>query len=82
VVLGISTDLPAANLAFKRSAGLSFPLLCDIDREVSLLYGAVTFKQAYYADRITYIIDEHGIITRVYPKVSAATHPQELLEVL
>ena len=81
-LLGISTDTPADNLAFKRSAGFSFPLLCDVDRKVSLLYGAVTFRRAYYADRITYIIDEHGIITHVYPKVSAAAHPQELLEIL
>jgi len=81
-LLGISTDTPADNMAFKRSAGFSFPLLCDVDRKVSLLYGTVTFRQAYYADRITYIIDENGIITHVYPKVSASNHPQELLAVL
>jgi peroxiredoxin len=32
-----------------------------------------------FASRLTYIIDEHGIITHTFPRVSPGTHAQEVL---
>ena len=82
IVLGVSTDPPEENSKFKLEQNLPFPLLSDIRREVCLAYRACSFAKAYYADRITYLIDEQGIITKVYPHVDPRTHADEILAVL
>lgn len=78
-ILGVSTDTPEANLRFKKQQAFPFPLLCDTDRSISMAYGAAGFASAYYANRITYIIDENGIIRKVFPKVDVATHADDLV---
>ena len=82
MVLGISADRPSDNLEFKQKYSLPFSLLCDVGREVSMRYGACSFKKAYYTRRITYLIDEQGLIQRVFGQVDAQTHPQEVLAAL
>jgi thioredoxin-dependent peroxiredoxin len=81
-VLGISVDTPAENLAFKKQNGFQFPLLCDVTREVSMLYGACNFKEAFYTNRISYLIGPDGIIQKAFPEVSAANHADEVLALL
>ena len=39
VVLGISIDSPAANAAFAKQIGVTFPLLSDMNRKVLTAYG-------------------------------------------
>jgi peroxiredoxin Q/BCP len=82
VVLGISVDTPAENQAFRNQYAFTFPLLCDVNREVSMAYGACAFPQAYYTNRITYLIDERGIIDRLFENVSPSAHASELLALL
>ena len=82
MVFGISTDPPAENRIFQKQEGLSFHLLSDVDRKVCLTYGACAFEQAYYANRITYIIDEEGLIQKVFAHVDPNTHAAEILAVL
>ena len=81
-VIGCSFDTVEANAAFARKMGFEFPLLCDVDREVALAYGACDSPNAGYADRITYVIDEDGFITHAFPQVEARTHPQKILAML
>lgn len=47
-----------------------------------MAYGAAGFEKAYYANRITYIINEEGIIEKTFPKVNAATHADDLIAYL
>jgi peroxiredoxin Q/BCP len=75
----MSTDTSADNLEFKAKNKIPFPLLCDIERDVSLMYGACAFRKAYYAVRVTYLIDENGNIRKVFPKVHPANHAKEVL---
>ena len=82
MVLGISTDPPEANQQFHQQQRFPFPLLSDADRTVCIAYGACSFKKAYYANRITYVIDERGIVAKVFPEVQASRHAEELLQVL
>lgn len=82
VVLGISTDKPVDSLSFKKRHLFPFPLLCDVDRKVSMAYGAAGFEKAYYSNRMTYLIDENGIISKVYKKVIPSNHAEELLKLL
>ncbi len=70
------------NAAFARKFGYSFPLLCDVDRRLGMAYGACDSPEAGAARRITYVIDPEGKIAQAHPKVSAASHPAELLKTL
>jgi len=82
VVFGISTDSAADNLEFKQKHWLPYPLLCDVDRKVSLAYGTVGFSSAYYSERVTFVIDPNGIIRKVISGIPAQDHAVKALEVL
>jgi peroxiredoxin Q/BCP len=79
VILGVSFDDVAANAAFAKKFDFPFKLLCDVDRRIGMAYGACTDQKAGYASRISYLIDEQGKIAAVYPKVSPAEHPKQVL---
>jgi thioredoxin-dependent peroxiredoxin len=78
-ILGCSFDTPAENAAFAKKFSYPFPLLCDTKREIGMAYGACTEPTAQYANRITYVIGPDGKIEQAHGKVSAKTHPAELL---
>ena len=52
------------------------PALCDTDHVLGKAYGA---GSAGLASHITYIIDEHGIITHIFSQVNTSTHAKEVL---
>ncbi len=85
VVLGVSADSVESHKKFAGKYGLPFPLLADTDTTVSQLYGV--WKEKEYAgkkymgiNRETFLIDKDGIVRKVWPKVKAAEHAQEVLE--
>jgi len=68
-VLGISVDANPTQAAFARHCGVqSFPLLSDLDRKVSRLYGVL--RPESFSERATFIIDKRGIIrwSKVHPQ--------------
>jgi len=75
-------DSAAENLAFKKQNNFEFPLLCDVDRKVSMAYRACSFKEAFYTKRISYLIGPDGVIQKAFPEVSASTHADEVLALL
>lgn len=80
MILGISCDTPAENSAFRDKFSFPFDLLCDVDRNVSLAYGAVDTADAEYAKRISYLIDSDGKIAKAYATVVPKEHPQQVLD--
>jgi|SRR5713101_3732695 len=69
-VLGISIDSPAANAAFAKQMGVTFPLLSDMNRKVLTAYGImkkydVQGDQYEWADRTTFVVDKEGKIQHV-----------------
>ena len=87
VVLGVSADSIESHKKFAGKYGLPYPLLADTDPTVSQLYGV--WKEKNYAgktylsvNRETFLIDKEGIVRKVRPKVKAAEHAQEVLEVI
>ena len=87
VVLGVSADDLSSHQKFAGKYGLSFPLLADTDTTVSQLYGV--WKEKNYAgktymgvNRETFLIDKDGIVRKIWPKVKAAEHAQEVLETI
>lgn len=87
VVLGVSADDIASHQKFAQKYGLPYPLLADTDTTVSQLYG-VWKEKNYYGkkyigvNRETFLIDKEGIVRKVWPKVNAAEHAQEVLEAI
>ena len=78
-MLGASFDSPAENLAFRAKFGFPYDLLCDEDRAMGLAYGVADSAETVYPARASFLIDEAGVIERVYPKVDPTTHPDEVL---
>ncbi len=77
-VYGVSLDNEADNKAFAEKYSFPFPLLCDVNREISLAYHAVANAGDDYASRISYVIDENGNIIEAIEKVDTKTHSSDL----
>lgn len=83
-VLGVSADDPISHQKFAEKYGLPFPLLSDTDTSVSQTYGVYGEKNLYGRkfmgiSRVTFLIDKEGTVRKVWRKVSAAEHAQEVL---
>ena len=78
-VVGVSFDSAEDNAAFARRYEFGFPLLSDADHAVALAYGACSAADARYPDRVSFLIDEHGMIERVYDRVDPRDHPARVL---
>jgi len=70
VVLGISIDSPAANAAFAKQIGVTFPLLSDMNRTVMTQYGIlkpydVKGEKYEWANRTTIVVDKDGKIQHI-----------------
>jgi peroxiredoxin Q/BCP len=83
-ILGVSADPLGAQEKFRDKYGLAFPLLSDETHQMLSAYGAWGKKSLYGrtflgVKRITYLIDEKGVIVRAWPKVKVAGHAEEVL---
>lgn len=87
VILGISGDTLAVHEKFSAKHELPFLLLSDADRLVSQLYGVFKEKNMYGKkvmgiERSTFIINEQGVVSRIFRKVKVAGHGQAVLTAL
>ncbi len=85
VVLGVSKDSEKAHRGFIEKQSLPFDLLSDPEHRVIEAYGAWQEKKLYGkvsmgTVRSTYVIDENGVIERVYPKVKPDDHAAQILK--
>jgi thioredoxin-dependent peroxiredoxin len=83
-VFGISTDDEKSHKKFIAKEKLPFTLLADPDKTVHNKFGAWVEKSMYGRKymgtaRITYIIDEKGIISEVIEKVDTKNHAAQIL---
>jgi peroxiredoxin Q/BCP len=78
-ILGASYDSIKVNKSFADKAGFQFPLLCDTERVLGKAYGA---GDSGNARRISYIIDEAGIITHAFSSVNTGSHAQDVLSLI
>lgn len=76
----MSFDAPAANAAFRAKYEFPFPLLSDTERTLGLAYGACADATAGTAKRISVVIDPEGRVAKLYAKVDARSHPQQVLD--
>jgi peroxiredoxin Q/BCP len=83
-ILGVSTDDEKAHRKFIDKEKLPFRLLADTDKSVHEKYESWIEKSMYGRKymgtaRITYIIDEKGMITEVIEKVDTKNHADQIL---
>jgi len=87
VVIGISKDSTASHLKFAEKHNLPFLLLSDTELNAIKTYDVWQEKKMYGKTsmgvvRTTYLIDENGIIIKVFNKVKAADNPQQMFDAL
>ncbi|MGH7906418.1 MAG: peroxiredoxin [Candidatus Binataceae bacterium] len=76
---GISFDTVEDNAAFARKFGFTCPLLSDREHQVALAYGACDDSNARYPARISFLINEEGVVSRIYDQVDPRDHPARVL---
>jgi peroxiredoxin Q/BCP len=87
VIVGISPDAVKSQAKFKDKFNLPFTLLCDVDKEAAQAYGVYKEKNMYGKkvmgiERTTFIIGEDGRIVRIFPKVKAQGHAEQIFSSL
>ena len=83
-VLGISTDNEKLHKKFIEKEKLPFRLLADEDKSVHAKFGTWVEKSMYGRKymgtaRVTFIINENGIISEVIEKVDTKNHADQIL---
>lgn len=78
-IVGLSADTPASHQKFIAKYNLNFPLLSDPERKLLTALGAYGEKVLYGKISIgiirsTFIVDESGIVVKVWQKVKAGGH--------
>ena len=87
VIVGISPDAVKSQAKFKDKFDLPFTLLCDVDKEAAEAYGVWKEKNMYGKkvmgiERTTFVIGEDGRILKIFPKVKAQGHAEQVLAIL
>ena len=84
VVLGVSPDSAKSHEKFATKFNLPFSLVPDEDHKLCKAYGVWKEKSMYGrkymgVERTTFVIGPDGIIKKIFRKVKAAGHAEEVL---
>lgn len=86
-VLGVSVDDEGKHRKFADKFHLPFRLVADTEKKIVEAYGVWGLKkfmgrEYMGTNRVTYLVDEQGVIEKVWPKVKPAQHADEVLDYL
>ena len=84
IILGMSADSVKAQKNFCTKQEFPFALLSDSEKSTIRSYEAIGLKKMYGKEyegifRVSYLIDEKGIIVKTYEKVKPKDHAQQVL---
>jgi len=84
-VLGVSIDSEKSHQNFIAKQELNFPLLADVEKVMVNDYKVWGEKSMYGRKymgtfRKTFLVNETGIIEKIYDKVKVATHAEDVLK--
>jgi peroxiredoxin Q/BCP len=84
-VLGVSTDDELSHKEFQQKYNLPFSLIADTDKSINEKYGVWVEKERdgkkYWGTaRVTFLIDEKGMITNIIDKVDTKEHASQILK--
>lgn len=85
IVLGVSPDEEKKHKKFEEKYSLPFTLLADPDKSIIDKYGVWGEKNMYGRKymglfRTTFLIDEEGIIFKIFKKPKSKIHSEEILK--
>ena len=83
-ILGVSADNASKQKKFQEKYAFPFPLLADTEKSVIQgfgVWGEKKFMGRTYdgIHRVTFLIDENGVISRVIDKVKTKDHAAQIL---
>ena len=86
-VLGVSPDKQERQKKFEIKYKLPFPLIADDENKITSLYGVHDMKKLFGREymgilRTTFVIDEKGIIRKIFHKPKNKAHGEEILAAL
>ena len=84
-IIGVSADNQKKQSNFKNKFDFPYPLIADVDKDVINAFGVWgpkkfmgrTFDGIH---RVTFVINETGVISQVIDKVKAKMHTEQILE--
>ena len=84
-ILGVSADSQKRQSNFKNKYGFEYPLLADEDKSVIEAFGVWGPKKFMGKEydgihRITFVIDENGVLENVIFKVKTKAHAEQILD--
>lgn len=84
-IVGVSADSPKKQSNFKKKYNFPYPLLADEDKSVIKafdVWGEKKFMGRTFdgIHRVTFVIDENGVIEKVIDDVKAKQHAEQVLE--
>lgn len=77
-IVGVSTDSVESHAQFAEKHELPFTLLSDPDGKLAEKFGVP--KRLGFLTRVSFLLDDAGVIRAVYPDVDPALHANEVLE--
>ena len=77
-IFGVSRDSAASHAEFLKKHELPFPLVADESGAIQGAYGVPS--RLGKAARVSFLIDAHGRIARVWPDVDPAVHADDVLK--
>lgn len=81
-VIGISSDSIASHEKFAKRYKLPFLLLSDNDKKIRNLFGVKPSLFGLIPGRVTYVVDQTGIIRLVFDSLVATNHIPKALEIV
>jgi peroxiredoxin Q/BCP len=81
VVYALSLDGVAELAAFAKAQELPFQLLSDPDGSAAAKYGVLVPERGF-ARRVTFVVDEQGVVRHVDDLVKVASHGADLAELV
>jgi peroxiredoxin Q/BCP len=83
-ILGVSTDDAKSHQKFIAKYNLPFSLIADTDKKMVEDYGVWVEKNMYGRKymgtaRVTFIVDEQGLIVKIIDKVDTKNHTAQIL---
>ena len=84
-VVGVSPDSEKSHQGFIAKQGLNFTLLADTDKKIAEAYGVWGEKKFMGRTfmgilRTTFVIDEQGVIEKIFDKVRTKDHFEQIVE--
>ncbi|MFI5152096.1 MAG: thioredoxin-dependent thiol peroxidase [Chitinophagales bacterium] len=85
VILGVSPDDEKSHKKFEKKFKLPFTLITDTDHRIIDQYGVWGEKKLYGREymgllRTTFLIDEKGIIRKIFLRPNNKNHAQEIIQ--